>query len=46
MIVLKWLLAMLLTSVPFVFHYCIKPKAAALISGATSIVSCLPECLG
>lgn len=29
MIVLKWLLAMLLTSVPFVFHYCIKPKAAS-----------------
>ena len=29
MIVLKWLLAMLLTLVPFVFHYCIKPKAAS-----------------
>ena len=29
MIVLKWLLAMLLTGVPFVFHYCIKPKAAS-----------------
>ena len=29
MIVLKWLLAMLLTSVPFVFNYCIKPKAAS-----------------
>lgn len=29
MIVLKWLLAMLLTSVLFVFHYCIKPKAAS-----------------
>ena len=29
MIVLKWLLAMLLTSVSFVFHYCIKPKAAS-----------------
>lgn len=29
MIVMKWLLAMLLTLVPFVFHYCIKPKAAS-----------------
>lgn len=29
MIVLKWLLAMLLTGFPFVFHYCIKPKAAS-----------------
>lgn len=46
MIVLKWLLAMLLTSVPFVFHYCIKPKAASSDKWATSIVSCLPECLG